>query len=127
MTKRFLGILILALFLLVACRGGEQTAMTEAAVPKREEQPTDINVMDVPSTEPVPTEAVSAEITPTETKVSEAGGGGAAAGMQMECTLVSDQPDAPAEYIAIFGITGDDWVKGPEEAAVTIVEYSDFQ
>ena len=45
----------------------------------------------------------------------------------MECTMVSDQPEVPAELEAIFGVTEDDWVVGPESAAVTFVEYSDFQ
>ena len=45
----------------------------------------------------------------------------------MECTLVGDQPAAPAELVAIFEVKEDDWVQGPETAAVTIVEYSDFQ
>jgi hypothetical protein len=57
----------------------------------------------------------------------ESGGGSSAAGLKMECTLVSNQPDVPAEYAAIFGVTESDWVKGPETAALTIVEYGDFQ
>ena len=48
-------------------------------------------------------------------------------GPEMECTLVSNGSNAPAELVAIFGVTEDDWVHGPETAAVTIVEYSDFQ
>lgn len=48
-------------------------------------------------------------------------------GPQMECTLVGSQPAAPAELVEIFGVKENDWVYGPENAVVTIVEYSDFQ
>jgi len=48
-------------------------------------------------------------------------------GPQMECTMVSDQPEASAELEAILGVKENDWVYGPETAAVTIVEYADFQ
>jgi hypothetical protein len=41
--------------------------------------------------------------------------------------MVSDQPEASAELEAILGVKENDWVYGPETAAVTIVEYADFQ
>ena len=113
MPKRLLVFLVLTLFLLAACSGAEHASTSEAPAPE---------------TQPQPEEVKPTEVEPTETAATEAGGSDAApAGMQMECTLVSDQPDAPAEFVAIFGVTEDDWVKGPETAAVTIVEYSDFQ
>jgi hypothetical protein len=45
----------------------------------------------------------------------------------MECTLVSNLPEAPAELVEIFGVKDNDWVQGSDTAAVTFVEYSDFQ
>ena len=48
-------------------------------------------------------------------------------GPQMECTVVGDQQAAPAELASILSVKENDWVSGPETAAVTIVEYSDFQ
>jgi hypothetical protein len=44
-----------------------------------------------------------------------------------ECTLVSSLPDPSQEYANIFSVTKDDWIIGPEDAAVTIIEYGDFQ
>ena len=111
-TKPLVILFLLTLFLLTACSGEEQSSVVEVPTPE---------------TESLPTEVVPTEIEPTEAAVSESGGGVSASGLQMECTLVSDQPDAPAELVAIFGVTEDDWVIGPDSAAVTFVEYSDFQ
>ena len=120
--NRFIMLLMLALFPLAACAPVEQTPVSEDSTLEAEAQPTEAAI-----TEAVPAEVPSTDAVPTETAASESGGGVSAAGVQMECTLVSDQPDVPAELVAIFGITEDDWVKGPETAAVTFVEYSDFQ
>ena len=111
-TKPLVILFLLTLILLTACSGEEQSPVADAPTPETESQPT---------------EAAPTEVEPTEAAVSESGGGVSAAGLQMECTLVSDQPDAPAELVAIFGVTEDDWVVGPDSAAVTFVEYSDFQ
>jgi hypothetical protein len=111
MPKRLSVLFILILFLLTACSGAEQVPVSDEPVPEAQLQPT----------EAAPTRAEPTEIAAPES------GGDVAAGLQMECTLVSDQPEAPAELVAIFGVTEDDWVKGPETAALTIVEYSDFQ
>ncbi len=113
MPKRLLVLMILILFLLAACSGAEQTPVVEAPAPEGESEP-----IEVPPTIAAPTQTSAPE--PTKEKVI-------VTGPQMECTLVSDQPDAPAELVAIFGVTDDDWVKGPATAAVTFVEYSDFQ
>lgn len=122
MTKSFVLLLILTLFLLAACGAQEQTPVSESPAPDAQSQPAKAASTEVP-----PTKVDPGPMMPTETKVSESGGGVSATGVQMECTLVSDQPEAPAEFVAIFGVAEDDWVIGPENAAVTIVEYSDFQ
>ena len=111
-TKPLVILFLLTLILLTACSGEEQSPVAEAPTPETVSQPTEV----------APT-----VVEPTEAAVSESGGGVSASGLQMECTLVSDQPDAPAELVAIFGVTEDDWVIGPDSAAVTFVEYSDFQ
>ena len=123
MPKRLLVFLFLTLFLLAACSGAEQAAISEAPAPEAQPQPTAVEPTEVEPTQPEPTQPEPTE----EASVPKSGGDTAPIGSQMECTLVSDQPEAPAEFVAIFGVTENDWVKGPETAAVTIVEYSDFQ
>ena len=114
MHKRLLVSLILILAFLAACSNGSENSPTpeEPATP-----PTEVSES--------PKEEVE-EVEPTEVE-SGAAGNQPATGIQMECSLVSDQPEAPAELVAIFGVTENDWVKGPDTAAVTFVEYSDFQ
>lgn len=74
--------------------------------------------------QPPETEAPAAESTPappTEAAVVEAQ---APAG----CTAVSPQPTpGPTEQSIFPPVNESDWVKGPDDAYVTILEYSDFQ
>ena len=44
-----------------------------------------------------------------------------------ECTLVSSLPEPAQEYAGIFAVTENDWAVGPKDAAVTFIEYGDFQ
>ena len=119
-TKPLVILFLMAMLLLAACSSAAQAPATQAAAPKTESQPAEAQPTEVQPTQVQPAE-------PTEAQAASSGGDGSAAGTQMECTLVSDQPEAPAELEAIFGVTEDDWVVGPESAAVTFVEYSDFQ
>jgi hypothetical protein len=114
MTKRWLIPLMILMLLLAACSGAEAEASL-AEVPEAEAPAGETSV---PQGEPVES-SPTATSAPTQKAVSE--------GLQMECTLVSNQPDAPAELSSILGVKEGDWVSGPETAAVTIVEYSDFQ
>ena len=106
MIKRLLVPLMLIPLLLAACSGTQPATVVEDAAPA---------VAAPPEAEPIQPD-------PTATSAPQV-----ATGPEMECTLVSNGSDAPAELVAIFGVTEDDWVQGPETAAVTIVEYSDFQ
>ena len=119
-------ILLSASILLAGCSTAEQTPTVDEAAPAAEAQPTESPPTEAPPTKAPPTEAASTESEPADSADSGKASS-VAAGAQMECTLVSDQPDIPAELAAIFGVTEDDWSKGPETAAVTIVEYGDFQ
>jgi hypothetical protein len=115
MFKRLLILLMLIPLLLVACSGVESNATITEAPATQSDSPQGETVQAAP-TETAPAPATS---TPTE-KIADDG-------PQMECTLVSSQQEAPAELEAILGVKETDWVQGPETAAVTIVEYSDFQ
>ena len=121
-SKPLVILFLLTMLLLTACSSQAQSTVaeapeTQAAAPETESQPTEAQ----------PTKALPTEVEPTETAAAKPGGEVSAAGSQMECTLVSDQPDVPPELEAIFGVTEDDWVIGSDSAAVTFVEYSDFQ
>ena len=44
------------------------------------------------------------------------------------CTVVSRQPTpGPTEESIVPPVSASDWVHGPEDAKVTIIEYGDFQ
>ena len=44
------------------------------------------------------------------------------------CTVVSPRPTAGPTQQSLFPpVSADDWVKGPDSAQVTFIEYSDFQ
>ena len=44
-----------------------------------------------------------------------------------ECTVVSSLPEPSTEFVELFTVNANDWVTGPEDAAVTLIEYGDFQ
>lgn len=63
---------------------------------------------------PVPTVAL---IPPSQQTLPDSG-----------CTVVTKKPTAGPTAASIYPpITETDWVKGPADAKVTIIEYSDFQ
>ena len=106
MKKRLLLFTILFTFLLAACSGGAET--TVVVVPDTPTSP--------PSTATV--ESVeTGEFTVLEPETTLDNG----------CNLTSSAPEAPEEYVELFGVTENDWVKGSETATLTIVEYGDFQ
>ena len=120
--KPLVVLLLMTMLLLAACSSTVQSPSAEAPATQA-----DAFEAEALPTAAQPTEAQPAQVDPTETTAAKSGGDGSAVGTQMECTLVSDQPDVPPELEAIFGVTEDDWAVGPESAAVTFVEYSDFQ
>lgn len=109
MIKRILIPLFLLMFLLVACNGETQTPVVQAS--EQEEAPA--------------SEATATEITPTEPP-AESEGLTASDEFVSECAVGSPS-DPPEQYVTLFSPTDDDWVYGPETAAITIVEYGDYQ
>lgn len=73
-----------------------------------------------PTEAPEATEPVSIEPTEALPLFTEDG--------LMSCATYSGMlPQIPAEEASIPAVTEDDWVIGPEDAVLTIIEYSDFQ
>ncbi len=110
MRKLILPLLLLTI-LVSACNGGAtQAPATQAAATQ------------APTTRPADTEAAAPTATrnvPTEGAISEPNSG---------CTVASRQPTPGPTQESIFPPVGEsDWVKGPADAKVTIIEYSDFQ
>lgn len=107
MLKKLLVPLLILPLILAACGGETQASLEEAPVAVVDAAAKVESIV-----EPVATEAVAE---PVSGKFAS------------ECTLVSAALDAPEAYAELFGVTERDWVYGPETAALTIVEYGDFQ
>ena len=119
MIKRLLILLLLLPLLLAACSGTESNACiaeppeSQAEMPEGSDTQEDVSSSKEVTLDPTATSAPKEEFTYD--------------GPQMECTLVSSQPEATSELVALLSVKENDWVSGPETAAVTFVEYSDFQ
>ncbi len=98
-------LLILGSFLLAACRGAEQIPLDEV---------TETAIVVATATTEV------AEASPGQESPEESG-------LKSECTLFSSVPEPSPEYADLFAVTEKDWASGPEDAAVTLIEYGDFQ
>lgn len=123
-------LMILVLLTLAGCVGAEKVApdsATETSVV--ESLPTD--TVAAPTQEITPQDESTPEIEEAPQDELDDTGGEATpiSGMDTtsECTLVSSLPDAPEEYAELFSVQEDDWVVGSENAAITLIEYGDFQ
>jgi len=112
--KKIFVLFVLIAFLLAACTGAEPVSSEEGAAGGGAATP--------------PAEEVAAEA-PTEIAEppQKATAAYAADELVSECTLVSALPEPPQEYAELFAVAQNDWVVGPEDAAVTLIEYGDFQ
>jgi hypothetical protein len=121
--KKIFTFLVLAAFLLAACTGAEQVSDTEISAADEVVAELEPSVEESES-EPTPTEVVEStaadNASSTEPELI-------AADLVSECTVVSALPEASAEYAELFAVREDDWVVGPEDATVTLIEYGDFQ
>ncbi len=131
--KKTLTLLVLAAFLLAACTGAEQVSesevsATEAAAPTAEIV-AEVNADAETEGQKSPPEPTPTEVEASAAADSDSGSGAETAATELvsECTVVSALPDPPAQYAELFAVQDDDWVAGPTDAAITIIEYGDFQ
>jgi hypothetical protein len=109
MMKKIVTLLLILVVFLVACQSAPASP-TEA-------EPAQIGE-NAPSTElpPLP------EVSPTPATEQTGNPGGA------NCTVVSSQPEpGPTEQSIVSAVSEADWVHGPQDAEITIIEYGDFQ
>ncbi len=109
MIKKIITLMLILVVFLAACQSAatSPTAITPDPVGE-----------DAPSTElpPLP------EVSPTPATEQTGNLGGA------NCTVISSQPEpGPTEQSIVSAVSEADWVHGPEDAEVTIIEYGDFQ
>jgi len=108
MKKKTTIITILVIFTITGCSTDLKSTIDETQA--------------VPS--PTVVEATSTEqAEPTNTPITIE----TAAELVSECTVVSSLPGPEDEIPEVFSIKEDDWVIGPEDAAITLIEYGDFQ
>lgn len=100
--------IILAIFTIAGCSAGQES--------------TSNNIPTVPSLtviEATPIQQLEPTYTPPTIKPAPE--------LVSECTVVSSLPGHDDEIPDVFVVKEDDWVIGPEDAAITIIEYGDFQ
>jgi cyclophilin family peptidyl-prolyl cis-trans isomerase/protein-disulfide isomerase len=117
MQKRWMVAGVLLLLFLPACAAAtSEPPLATEALAATQPVPTSAATMVVEATQAV----TEPEQTPTQVEFTASG--------PASCTVVSTIPDPDPAVAALFSpITEDDWVIGPPDAAVTIIEYSDFQ
>ena len=114
MQKRFVPLLLVLAFLLAACGGETPTQVEEAPAQEAVTAPKATHPQP-----PAPTETAVQVFTEAEEPEPVE--------LVSECTLVSSPMSPESQYAELFAVTEDDWVFGPDDAALTIVEYGDYQ
>lgn len=118
MLKKFIVISLMLLVFLVACQPSETELPTESTTETSVEP--DIQSSDTPPQPTSPAVSPTPSSAPPEDQATQQA--------QANCTVVSRQPTpGPTEQSLIPPVSDTDWVHGPEDAAVTFIEYGDFQ
>ena len=79
------------------------------------------------SPQPTPTEAATPSLVPT-IQATQAEATPTQPSAPAGCTAISPEPTPGPTETSLFPlVNSDDWVKGPEDASITLIEYSDFQ
>ena len=114
MVKKIITLSVLLLLFLAAC---QSTPASPTSPPEEQVQPGQLDgVTPSPELPPLP------EVSPTPTEDQSVDPS------EANCTAISREPTpGPTEQSLVPPISETDWVHGPEDAKVTIIEYGDFQ
>jgi hypothetical protein len=120
--RLFIVLAILAL-LLVACQANTATPASTETVGSGDQESSHLSeVTDTPQETTPPETATTPPKTPTPTQISAETSG------LPGCTVESIRPTPGPTQQSIFPpVTNEDWVTGPQDAYITILEYGDFQ
>ena len=114
MIKKIVTLSVLLLVFLVACQSTSASPTSPLEEQVQPDQPDEVTPS--PELPPLP------EVSPTPTE------GQSGDPAEANCTVVSQQPTpGPTEQSLFPPVSDTDWVQGPEDAKVTIIEYGDFQ
>ena len=117
MSKWIVFILIAIAMTLTACQASNPSGARDTTVPGAVAT---VATQLATQTRPALAGQPSPQVSPTQAVAAVPG---APAG----CTVVSPQPTpGPTEQSAFPPVSDEDWVKGPETAFLTIIEYGDF-
>jgi hypothetical protein len=120
--KIFIPLLLLA-FLLAACGGELQTPEVEASA--QEENPvSEAETSEVSEASEESETNAAAEATASEQPAPTNVGTGE---FVSECAISDSLAEGPTQFEELFAVRESDWVVGPEDAAITLIEYGDFQ
>ncbi len=135
MRKVLLNLLIMATVLLAACSQATPAAPPAASNPTAPSSPataanptaTVAQAVNTPTTSTATQSAAQSATQPAS--AAQPGATGEANAAKMNCQVVSTSPTQGPTEISMFPPAGkDDWVLGKNaNAALTIIEYSDFQ